>query len=169
MTLAKAVFFDRDGVLVRAFPEGETTRGPRTIEEIEYLPDVQESCQRLRQAGYKLIMVTNQPDVARGAISRQDTEAICREIVYSIPLDAYYICCHDQNDGCSCRKPSPGMLFTAAYEHDLRLPLCAMIGDRWTDITAAINAVIPQRRAVKLNTNCGIQKEIVEWILKNSE
>ena len=129
---------------------------------------MRESCQKLRQAGYKLVMVTNQPDVARGVISRHVAETICREIMYAIPLDAYYICCHDQQDECSCRKPNPGMIHAAAYEHNLRLPLSAMIGDRWIDITAAINAGIPQRRAVKLNTNQGI-KEAVEWILTNCE
>jgi len=162
MTLTKACFLDRDGVLVRAFPESETTRGPRTIEEIEYLPGVRESCQKLRQDGYKLVMVTNQPDVARGAISRQDAEAICREVMYAIPLDAYYVCPHDGH-WCACRKPRAGLIYQAAVEHELDLSQCWMIGDRETDIQAGEAAGC---QTVKVETNHGIGGA-VQWILAN--
>lgn len=165
MTLAKAVFFDRDGVLVRAFPEGETTRGPRTIGEIQCLPDVQESCRKLRCAGYKLVMVTNQPDVARGIITKESVSAVNMEIVYSIPLDAVYTCPHQDGDLCSCRKPLPGLLFAAGYEMEICLRKSFFIGDRQSDMNAAWTAGC---LGVFSETNTGI-KEAVEWILAHSK
>ena len=161
--MRRCVFLDRDGVLVRAFPEGDTTRGPRTVDEIEILPGTREACRDLRAAGYRLVMVTNQPQVARGQTTREAAEAICREVMYAIPLDAYYLCPH-QGDWCACRKPRSGLIIQAAVEHELDLSRCWMVGDRETDMQAGEAAGCMIR---KVRTNQGVKEEI-EWILASS-
>jgi len=140
MMLDKACFLDRDGVLVKTFPEGDTTRGPRTLDEIEYLPGVYESCRLLRRAGFKLVCVTNQPDIARGIVTAESVYEVNTEILSAIPLDAFFTCPHDDSDYCDCRKPRSGLLFLAAWELQVSLRRSVMIGDRDSDILAGIRA-----------------------------
>lgn len=133
----RVVFLDRDGVLNRAFPEGGTTRPPATLAELELLPGVSESLARLRAAGFALVVVTNQPDVARGTQSREAVEAINEHLRAELPLLDVFACYHDSADKCACRKPKPGLLTSAAAQHDLDLDSAFLIGDRWSDIVAA--------------------------------
>jgi D-glycero-D-manno-heptose 1,7-bisphosphate phosphatase len=133
----RVVFLDRDGVLNRAFPEGGTTRPPASLAELELLPGVRESLARLRDAGFVLVVVTNQPDVARGTQTRAAVEAINAHMRAELPLLDVYACYHDSADKCACRKPKPGMLTLAAAKHDLDLDSAFLIGDRWSDIVAA--------------------------------
>lgn len=133
----RVVFLDRDGVLNRAFPEGGTTRPPMSVAELELLPGVKESLARLRAAGFALVVVTNQPDVARGKQTRAAVEEINATMRAELPLLDVFACYHDGPDKCSCRKPQPGMLLAAAAKHDLDLDSAFLIGDRWSDIVAA--------------------------------
>jgi D-glycero-D-manno-heptose 1,7-bisphosphate phosphatase len=133
----RVVFIDRDGVLNRAFPEGGTTRPPASLDELELLPGVRESLARLREAGFVLVVVTNQPDVARGTQTRAAVEAINAHMRAELPLLDVFACYHDSADKCACRKPKPGMLTLAAAKHDLDLDSAFLIGDRWSDIVAA--------------------------------
>lgn len=137
----KAVFLDRDGVLNRSFlhPDGKT-RPPQRIEQLEVLPGVPEACLSLRQAGFLLIVVTNQPDVARGTQRREVVEAINQALCKQILLDDVRVCYHDNQDNCLCRKPKPGMLMEAAKAWRINLSQSFMIGDRWTDIEAGLKA-----------------------------
>jgi D-glycero-D-manno-heptose 1,7-bisphosphate phosphatase len=136
----KAVFVDRDGVLVKTFPEGNTTRGPRTVEEIEILPSVEEALALLREADYLVVCVTNQPDLARGKLLQSVHDAISWSIMQSLPLFSTYTCPHDNDDHCGCRKPKPGLFYVAAYNHSIRLDQSYMIGDRETDCIASQRA-----------------------------
>ncbi len=131
------IFLDRDGVLNRAFPEDRTTRPPRNIDELELLPKVPEAIERLRAAGFALVVVTNQPDVARGQQTREAVEAINRELSQKLRLLDTFVCYHDTRDACACRKPKPGMLIAAAQKWNFDLPEGFMIGDRWSDVAAA--------------------------------
>ena len=133
----RVVFIDRDGVLNRAFPEGGTTRPPASLDELELLPGVRESLARLREAGFVLVVVTNQPDVASGTQTRAAVEAINAHMRAELPLLDVFACYHDSADKCACRKPKPGMLTLAAAKHDLDLDSAFLIGDRWSDIVAA--------------------------------
>jgi D-glycero-D-manno-heptose 1,7-bisphosphate phosphatase len=136
----QVVFLDRDGVINRAFPEDGTTRPPWNLEELELLPGVPEAIERLRAAGFALVVVTNQPDVARGKQTRASVEAINQKLSLELPLLDVLVCYHDTRDGCDCRKPKPGMLLTAARKWELDLPHGFLIGDRWSDIEAAQSA-----------------------------
>jgi D-glycero-D-manno-heptose 1,7-bisphosphate phosphatase len=135
-----AVFLDRDGVLTEAFVRGGVPTPPRTLAEFRVLPGVPEACISLRQAGFALVVVTNQPDIARGTQARAEVDEMNDRLRSLVPLDEIYICPHDDADACSCRKPQPGMLLDAAGRLGLDLARSASVGDRWRDVEAALRA-----------------------------
>jgi D-glycero-D-manno-heptose 1,7-bisphosphate phosphatase len=90
----------------------------------------------LRSAGFHLIVVSNQPDVARGTQTRACVEQINARLQDQLPLDEFRICYHDDADNCDCRKPRPGLLLQAARELHIDLAASFMVGDRWRDIEA---------------------------------
>jgi D-glycero-D-manno-heptose 1,7-bisphosphate phosphatase len=128
---------DRDGVINEATVEAGVARPPSGVRDVVIPPDVAPALDGLREAKYLLVMVTNQPDVARGTMRLETVEAINDLLVEQLGLDAVYVCVHDDSDGCDCRKPKPGMLVRAAQELDLDLGRSWLIGDRWVDIGAA--------------------------------
>ena len=132
----RAVFLDRDGVLNRAPIRKGRPYTPNSVSELEVLPGVPEALDRLREAGFRLIVVTNQPDVARGTQRREAVEAINSALSVQLGINDFRVCYHDDGDGCNCRKPAPGLLLAAAQEGQLDLSSCFMIGDRWRDIEA---------------------------------
>jgi D-glycero-D-manno-heptose 1,7-bisphosphate phosphatase len=136
-----AVFLDRDGVLNRTFVRNGTPYPPMTLDEVEILPGVADALKRLSEQNLLLIVVTNQPDVARGTQTREMVEKINQRLTQALPmLTAFYVCDHDNKDGCQCRKPGPGMLLQAAKEHGLDLTNSFMVGDRWSDVAAGATA-----------------------------
>jgi D-sedoheptulose 7-phosphate isomerase len=136
----RAVFLDRDGVINRTFVRDGKPFPPYTLQELEVLPGVPEALQELKQHGYKLLVVTNQPDVARGKQSRQTIDAMHQALSAQLPLDDILVCYHTDRDQCDCRKPMPGMLLEAAKKHNIDLAASFMVGDRWRDIEAGYNA-----------------------------
>lgn len=138
--MRKAVFLDRDGVITREIINNGQARAPFTVAEVDILPGVPDALERLRRAGFLLIVVTNQPDVVRGGASRQEVEAIHSRLRQTLAVDDIRVCYHDDADGCACRKPSPGMLFAAAVERDIALAGSYMVGDRWRDVGAGRTA-----------------------------
>jgi D-glycero-D-manno-heptose 1,7-bisphosphate phosphatase len=136
----RAVFLDRDGVLNRALVRNGRPYPPATPEELELLPGAEVACRELRDAGFLLIGVTNQPDVARGAVKRSVVEELNRTVAERLGLDAIRVCMHDDADGCECRKPRPGLLTSAAADYGIDLADSFMVGDRWRDIEAGRRA-----------------------------
>jgi D-glycero-D-manno-heptose 1,7-bisphosphate phosphatase len=136
----RAVFLDRDGVLNRARVVGGVPRPPRGLEELEILPGVLEATRRLSRAGWLLVVVTNQPDIARGQVNRAEVDALNQALAACLPLDDLRVCPHDDADHCGCRKPEPGLLLAAARDHDIDLPGSVLVGDRWRDIEAGRRA-----------------------------
>ncbi len=136
----RAVFLDRDGVINRAFVRNGKPFPPPTPQDLEVLPGVPEALQLLKSNGYKLLAVTNQPDVSRGKQSRQMLDAMHKSLFAHLPLDDIFVCCHTDDDKCDCRKPLPGMLLEAARKHHIDLAASFMVGDRWRDIEAGYNA-----------------------------
>ena len=111
-----------------------------TIAEVVVPPDVPGALFRLRQDGFRLIMVTNQPDIARGCQPREVVYAINQYLLETLHLQGAEICEHDDADNCDCRKPKPGMLLRAAERDHIVLTESFMIGDRWRDIEAGRRA-----------------------------
>jgi D-sedoheptulose 7-phosphate isomerase len=136
----RAVFLDRDGVINRAFVRDGKPYPPPTPQELEILPGVLEALRDLKSHGYKLLVVTNQPDVGRGKQSRESLDEMHRSLRAQLPLDDILVCCHNDEDNCDCRKPLPGMLLEAARKHNIDLAASFMVGDRWRDIEAGYNA-----------------------------
>ncbi len=138
--MARAVFLDRDGVLNRAYSVSHHTRPPASPQELEILPGVHQALEALKRRGYLLIVVTNQPDVARGSQTRAMVETLNASLKKCLPLDEIRVCYHDDADNCECRKPRPGLLLQAAQEHAIDLSASYMVGDRWRDIEAGHRA-----------------------------
>jgi len=139
-TLRRAVFLDRDGVLNRAILRSGKPYPPVTLAEVEILPETLPCLEMLHSAGYRLIVVTNQPDVARGSQTRQNVEAMHAFLQASLPIDRFMVCYHDDRDHCNCRKPAPGLLLEASRQENIDLIHSFMIGDRWRDVEAGRRA-----------------------------
>ncbi len=136
-----AVFLDRDGVLNRALVGADgIPRPPKTVEQVEILPRVPEALERLRSLGFALVVVTNQPDIARGSTTAKVVEAIHGRLRDALGLEDFRTCPHDDADACACRKPEPGLLLRAASDRVLDLARSYMVGDRWRDIEAGHRA-----------------------------
>ncbi len=132
-----AVFLDRDGVINRAILRQGRPHPPASIEELGILPGVPEALRRLKEAGFRLVVVTNQPDVARGTQTQAAVEQLHDVLQATLPIDEVRVCYHDDRDGCSCRKPAPGLLL-ADPSHELSRSV--MVGDRWRDVEAGQRA-----------------------------
>jgi D-glycero-D-manno-heptose 1,7-bisphosphate phosphatase len=137
----RAVFLDRDGVLNRPVVRDGLSFPPARLEDFELYPDVVEGCEKLKAAGFLLIVVTNQPDVGRGTQMREVIEAMHAKLRTILPtLDGIEVCFHGgatHGDPCDCRKPAPGMLQRAAAAHGIDLAQSFLIGDRWRDVDCA--------------------------------
>jgi histidinol-phosphate phosphatase family protein len=134
-----AVILDRDGVLNKRPPRAEYVRRP---EEFEWLPGAREALRLLRERNYRVIVVSNQAGVARGAMSQSDVERVndrmrAESQAAGGRIDAVYYCPHGWDDGCECRKPKPGMLFDAARDFQLDLTRTVFVGDDERDAQAA--------------------------------
>ena len=132
----------------------------------------------LKSAGFRLVVVTNQPDVARGTQTREEVEAIHELLLRTLPLDAVKVCYHDDADRCSCRKPAPGMILEAAAELDVDLSRSYMVGDRWKDIEAGeragtttilIENEYPEKKPGNAAARVGSLREAAEWIMRKGE
>jgi D-glycero-D-manno-heptose 1,7-bisphosphate phosphatase len=131
-----AVFLDRDGVLIE-----NRSDYVRDWSHVSIFSDTSAALSTLQRAGYKIVIVTNQSAVGRGLISRETAEEINRMLVEYLrrdgaQIDAVYMCPHQPQDGCDCRKPKPGLLLQAADELSLDLKQSWLIGDAWTDLLA---------------------------------
>lgn len=136
MSLRPAVFLDRDGVLNRCAVREGVPHPPDSLEQVEVLPGVPEALESLAAQGVALIVVTNQPDVARGTQTRQEVERINQFLKERLPITAIYTCYHDTADQCACRKPKAGLLVEAAGAYNIDLARSFMVGDRWSDVAA---------------------------------
>lgn len=134
--MSRAVFLDRDGVINRALERDGKPYPSSNLSEFEIFPEVPEACRRLKQAGYLLVVATNQPDVGRGTLKQEAVEKIHAEMRLRLPLDRVEVCYHPGKglSDCECRKPKPGMLLRAARELGIDLGQSWMVGDRWRDV-----------------------------------
>jgi len=145
---------------------------------LEILPGVEKALARLHDAGFHLVVVTNQPDVARGTQTREAIDRMHARLSSVLPLDDIRVCPHDDADGCACRKPEPGLLQDAARHADLSLADSFMVGDRWRDIEAGqragcttvfIDWGYEERRPENPDAVVGSLSEATDWILTHAE
>ena len=137
----RAVFLDRDGVINRVAVQNGMPHPPSDIREFELYEDVSAGCARLKAANFRLVVITNQPDVGRGTQSREAVEAMNLKMQSALPLlDRIEICYHAgerYGQSCNCRKPRPGLILRAAAELNIDPKRSYVIGDRWRDVDCA--------------------------------
>lgn len=176
--MRRAAFLDRDGVLNRALIRDGRPYSPSGLYEVEIPAGVPEACERLRRSGFLLVVVTNQPEVARGRVTRRSVEEINDFLRSRIPLDDVRACYHDDPDDCDCRKPKPGMLLAAARDLNLDLTRSFIIGDRWRDIEAGrragcrtllIDYGYAEPRPSGMDFATYSLSAAVDWVLKSAE
>lgn len=134
--MKRAVFLDRDGVLNRSMVRDGRPYAPTRLEDFTLLTGVPAAVDRLREAGFLAIVVTNQPDIATGKQTLATLSDMHKRLRERITLDDIRVCSHADAELCACRKPKPGMLLAAAQDHGIDLAHSYMIGDRWRDIAA---------------------------------
>lgn len=137
MLMRPAVFLDRDGVLnVALLDQKGLPVPPRLPAEFSIPLDVPRGCAALRAAGFALICVTNQPDIARGTADGSFVEWVNSKVSARCGLHGVFVCPHDDIDGCNCRKPKPGLILQGARAFDVDLAQSFIVGDRYRDIEA---------------------------------
>lgn len=132
-----AVFLDRDGVLNEVLIVDGTAEGPLTADSLRVPTETAEALAPLLDAGFLLIVITNQPEVARGRLTLEELQRTNRRLLDLLPVHAIYFCPHDNQDGCGCRKPLAGMIHRAVSDWSIDLAKSYLIGDRWVDIACA--------------------------------
>lgn len=135
--MKRAVFFDRDGVTNQVIMRNGEPNSPRTREEFILNEDAVDLVQFLKSKGFLTIVVTNQPDIARGKLRLDDLDWILNQLRQRCRVDDILVCPHDNGDACSCRKPLPGMILSGARKWGIDLMQSFMIGDTWKDRAAA--------------------------------
>jgi D-glycero-D-manno-heptose 1,7-bisphosphate phosphatase len=176
---SRAVFLDRDGVLNRAIVRDGKPYPPASLAELEIVEDAAISLGLLKNLGFLLLVVTNQPDVARGTQTLEAIHEMHEAMRQTLPLDDFLICPHDDRDSCRCRKPLPGLLLEAQTRYGIDLAGSFLVGDRWRDIDAGRAAGC---RTVLLDYNyrergpshppdarAGSLRDAVDWIVRSAE
>jgi D-glycero-D-manno-heptose 1,7-bisphosphate phosphatase len=181
-----AVFLDRDGTLIRDI--GYLCRE----EQLEILPRVPEAIRRLREGGFKVVVITNQSAVGRGRLAETDLLKIHHVLRERLAqdgafLDGIYYCPHHPTEGieaykleCECRKPGTGLIFQASKELSIDPSISYIVGDQVIDVELAqrvgaqgVWICDPQKRSGKaaaLNAHCVADVgEAAEWIIDNSD
>src|SRR5450759_5777126 len=150
-SLVPAIFMDRDGVLIE-----NQSDYVKTWSEVEVYSTALQALADISFSQYKIVVVTNQAAVAKGLTTLDEVNRIhrhLRSVVESAGgrIDAFYVCPHQPEDGCECRKPKPGMLFRASREMDIDLAQSIMIGDALSDLQAGKAAGVKTRILLMLS------------------
>ncbi len=135
-----ALFLDRDGVVNELVKQNGLYRSPRTAEEFRLIPGLVQFVRGLKNAGYLPVIVSNQPEIARGLVTRETVDSFHGRIEAEADIHHFYVCYHDNDTGCDCRKPKPGLIFQAAADLNIDLHNSVLVGDREKDMMAAQSA-----------------------------
>jgi histidinol-phosphate phosphatase family protein len=163
-----AVFLDRDGTIMR---DVEYCGEPK---DVHVFNGAAEALQRLKDAGFKLIVITNQSGIGRGYFSERAYRAVEAEVQRQLPMiDATYFCPHQPNEDCACRKPKPQMIVDAQREHQLDLSRSWFLGDKELDAECGRNAgvqsiLVRTGRELPKETSVADLAEAVDVILRNA-
>lgn len=133
---SKAIFLDRDGVINKVIMRNGKPSSPWKLEEFKLLPDVKKCLKSFKEIGFLNIIFTNQPDISRCFLKKEELEKMHKIITERLPVDEIKFCPHDNVDNCFCRKPKPGLILEAAQKWSIDLKRSYVIGDSWKDIGA---------------------------------
>jgi D-glycero-D-manno-heptose 1,7-bisphosphate phosphatase len=134
--VSKAIFLDRDGVINRVILRDRRPFSPRNMDEFEILEKVSEAVALFQKVGLVVVVITNQPDLAKGLVSESLISEIHEKIRNEIGINHFYFCGHSDLQNCACRKPKVGMLLQASRDLGINLDSSYLVGDRWKDIKA---------------------------------
>jgi D-glycero-D-manno-heptose 1,7-bisphosphate phosphatase len=134
------VFIERDGVLNSVRVERQHQVSPMTLNEFQLNPDAAPLLEKLKAAGLRIIVTTNQPGISYGHLSRREMDRMHDVLRRTLPVDDILACPHTEEDSCTCRKPRPGMLVEAKFKWHLDMDRSFAISDKWQDAEAARNA-----------------------------
>lgn len=174
----RAVFLDRDGVLTLSLVRDGKGYAPTTLDEFEVLPEAGKACQLLKEGGFLLVVVTNQPDVGRGILSLGILEEMHQRLKRQLPLDDILVCTDPSESPGPRRKPAPGMLLEAAATWNIDLMRSYMVGDRKGDIDAGraagcrcifIDRGYQEAKPLEPNVIVGNVLEGARWVLHNKD
>ena len=138
----RAVFFDRDGVLNKLVHRDGNYYSPRDIKNFKLYSDAEKAIHDIQEKGYLAIIVSNQPDIARGYLNKSVLDEMTKQIFDKLKVDDIFYCMHDDPDAEGCRKPDPGLIIKAQKKWDIDLKQSLMVGDTKKDLGAAENAGI---------------------------
>jgi len=133
----KAIFFDRDGVLNELIERDGGFYSPRKISDFLIVNNAAEVTRETSSLGFLNIVISNQPDISRGYMTKKDLQEMSNRLSNKLSLDDFFYCMHDDLDLCDCRKPDAGLLEQAKRKWDIDLENSIMIGDTWKDAEAA--------------------------------
>ncbi|MBC8343431.1 MAG: HAD-IIIA family hydrolase [Bacteroidetes bacterium] len=126
-----AIFLDRDGVINSV--DKRQGMSPRLFEDFKIFPNVKEALEAFRNLGFLNLVLTNQPDIARGLMTLSELDKMNKLLRNEFPVDDIMVCPHDDADNCKCRKPKPGMLFDLVSKWNVDLTRSFFIGDSLKD------------------------------------
>lgn len=132
----KCIFWDRDGVVNYPIIIDGKSHPPDCVEHLKLVFGIRQLMEKTCKMGYLNIVVTNQPDFARGTQTKEEIEKINNAIIEYLPLDDLFVCYHDNEDNCECRKPKAGMLIEAKNKYNIDFSHSWMVGDSCKDIEA---------------------------------
>jgi len=135
--MRSAIFIERDGVLNEAPIKNGHAQPPRHMEEFRIKPEAHQVLLRLKDAGYLLIVTTNQPGLADGSLCRTELDLMHRFLRGRLPIDDILVCPHADNDNCHCHKPEAGLFTEAAFKWHLDMDFSFVVSDKWQDAAAA--------------------------------
>ena len=158
---SRAVFLDRDGTLMR---DVEYCADPKRV---EIFAGAQAALRKLKDAGFKLIVITNQSGIGRGFFTEEDYRAVEKEVERQLGvIDATYFCPDLPDAGCRCRKPQPGLIFDAQREHQIDLARSFFIGDKALDAECGHNAGV-RTILVRTGNEPPNEKSNADWIARD--
>ena len=138
----RTVFFDRDGVLNELIKRDGGFYSPQSFDQFKIYETAKFVINELKQRGFLSIVVSNQPDIARGYLKQTELNKMTKILYDELLIDDVFYCTHDDSDGCNCRKPKPGLLMQAAEKWNIDLQNSYMVGDTWKDAEAAKNVKV---------------------------
>lgn len=170
----KAFFFDRDGILNKSIIKNNKPYSPTTPDHLKLNKELVKFIKNLKKKNFIIIVITNQPEISRGKLSKFTSSIINNLIMRYFSIDAIYVCSHDDKDKCRCRKPKNGMLLQAEKDWNIDLKQSYFVGDRWKDIKAGSSLdcktiFIDYKYSEKKPKNYNYKFNLITNMIKNME